>query len=185
MSSTTNLYLYLFVWLAGLGLVVCVVWDSLRLGISPMPSSKKSFEALKEHLPVLEPGTICELGAGWGGVVRKLTSHYPQHQIIAYENALLSWLFLRLRFRGQSKVRITRQNFLRCPLPKAQLYYTYLYPEGMNALSEKLKSELKQDSILVSFTFALPGYTPSKTITLSDLYRSKIYLYELKGQPAT
>jgi len=169
----------LLLWGIGLGVAICIVWDTLRLGISPMPSSKKSFDTLKEYLPDLDDGKICELGAGWGGVAQRLAAHYPTHRIEAYESAWISWMFLVLRFWRHPRVTVHRQNFLHIPLPQAQLYYTYLYPGGMQALATKLESEGQKDSIWVSFTFALPGYTPVKTLTLSDVYRSKIYFYQL------
>ena len=171
----------LIVWILGLGVVLCIVWDSLRLGISPMPSSKKVFEAVKEHLPELEEGEVCELGAGWGGVAYKLAKHYPKHRVAAYENAVISWLALKLRFSRHPRVNVHRDNFLKSPLPQARLYYTYLYPGGMKALAKKIELECQHDCIWVSFTFALPGHKPIKTLTLSDLYRSKIYFYEINA----
>ena len=180
--STLNTQLGpLIVWIAGLSIVICIVWDSLRLGISPMPSSRRVFETLKEHLPELKDGDICELGAGWGGMAYKLAEHYPKHRVAAYENALISWIALKLRFWRHPRISVHRQNFLKKPLPQAQLYYTYLFPGGMQALAKKLEREGQHDYIWVSFTFALPGHQPVKTLTLSDIYRSKIYFYEIKS----
>ena len=174
----------LLAWIIGFGIAICIICDSLRLGISPMPSSKISFDTLREHLPDLEDGKICELGAGWGGVAQRLATHYPTHQIEAYEGAWISWMFLVLRFWRNPKVSVHRQNFLKSPLPEAQLYYTYLYPAGMQALATKLETEAPKDSVWVSLTFALPGHTPVKTLTLSDLYRSKLYVYQLTAADA-
>jgi len=145
-----------------------------------MPSSNSAFDCLKDELPELGEGKICELGAGWGGVARRLADHYPKHQVEAYESAWICWMVLVLRFWRDPRVSVHRQNFLKIPLPEAELYYTYLYPGGMQAIAAKLETQVQKDSVWVSLSFALPGHTPSKTLTLSDLYRSKLYFYRLR-----
>ena len=58
----------------------------------------------------------------------------------------------------------------------------YLFPKGMEKLSKKLEKELKPGTLVISHTFALPGWKPFKTLDVDDLYYTKIYFYQKKGK---
>jgi hypothetical protein len=52
-----------------------------------------------------------------------------------------------------------------------------LYPEAMKRLRYKFEEELKPGALVISNTFAVPGWQSMSVIELEDLYRSKIYKY--------
>jgi len=62
------------------------------------------------------------------------------------------------------------------------LFYSVIFSSeewlgGMVALHEKLKRERLNEILIVSNTFALPSYQPTKTIRLKDIYQTPIYVY--------
>jgi len=167
-----------------------IVWSTLTLGISPMPSSKKARQAMLELSNEIvidtsverERGAIFELGSGWGSLLIPLAKMYPQRKIVGYELSILPWFtsHLLIKLLGLKNVKVHRQNFLKADLSGASVIFCYLYPGGMKALEDKLKLEHGALEYLISNNFSLPSHKPIKTTLLNDLYQSPIYLYKFK-----
>ena len=49
----------------------------------------------------------------------------------------------------------------------------------MTELKPKLEAELRPGALVLSNTFAVPGWQPVATRTADDMYRSAVYLYRL------
>jgi len=164
-------------------LCISLLWDSLRSGITPVPSSRKACQAILRATEKVPAGPILELGSGWGTLAVALARKYPDRQIIGYEISLFPWLFsiLLKHVKRIDNLTLKRGNFLNTELPPAKLLVCYLYPKGMLKLAEKLEREQPQAAMLISNTFALPGAEPVQVLRLQDLYRSPIYLYRLIG----
>lgn len=161
------------------GIVFSIVYASWRNGISPMPSSPKAKRAIISLLPENVHGTIYELGSGWGTLVWMLARHYPNHRIIGYETSLIPYLFSRLAllFLRFPNVEIRRHDFFAVELTGAGLVVCYLYPKAMEMLTSKFFSELTPGCVVVSNTFALPGWVPDSSFDIGDVYHSKVYRY--------
>jgi len=171
-----------------------IVWSTLTLGISPMPSSKKARQAmlqLSEETSLglgvdttiqTQGGAIFELGSGWGSLLIPLAKMYPQRQIVGYELSFVPWLtsVLLIKMLGLKNVKVHRQNFLKAQLSGASVTFCYLYSGGMKALEDKLRLEHGALEYLISNNFSLPSHKPIKTTLLNDLYQSPIYLYKFK-----
>ncbi len=173
-----------WVGLAVLALVIAsagsIVWQSLRLGISPMPSSAKAVAAVCRLVPKDTTGTIAELGAGWGGLALALARRAPRAHVVAFE---ASWVpfavfWLRARWARLPNLELHRANFLNRPLPPSTTWVTcYLSPGAMAALGPKFRAELAAGSRVITNTFALRGWPAAQTVHLDDWYRTKVYLY--------
>jgi len=159
-----------------------IVFTTLRIGISPQPSTRKARKALLDLAPKKMHGNIAELGSGWGGLALALAKRYPETQVYAYELSLVPYLFsrLRLKLQGPDNLHFVREDFLAADLSQTALLVTYLFPGGMDHIAEQLVPKLQQETILLSNTFALPGYTPQEKVILPDLYRTPVYRYDLK-----
>ena len=152
--------------------LVSIIYYTLKLGISPMPTTRKARSAILSLLPSKVQGEVVELGSGWGGMALELARKYPSCQVTAYELSWVPFLFSQLRGRP-SNLEWRRQDFLKADLSSVKLVVVYLYPGAM----QKLASLLPPDAIIISNTFALPGRTPTAIVHLDDLYRTPIYLY--------
>ncbi|RXJ71963.1 SAM-dependent methyltransferase [Veronia nyctiphanis] len=174
--------------------VASIAWSTIRVGISPMPSSQK---AIKEMLQLTEStgdGPIYDLGSGWGTIVVRLARKYPQRQIVGYEISLLPYLvslFLKKLFHIDN-LTLYRQDFTHANLSAASVVVCYLFPGGMEKLtaiidiaqdretsSDNAKLKCRPDFI-ISNSFAFPSLQPEQEICLEDMYRLPVYRYQLK-----
>ena len=176
----------LLLWASILLVMLSILVGVLRTGISPMPSSRQAVRQVLTFLASPRSGAIYELGAAWGSLAIPLAKAYPNRRIIAYELSTIPWLFLWLRVRlfRINNIEVVRRDFFRDDLGKAAVIVCYLYPGSMVRLSTKLQEELTPGTVVVSNTFALPGWTPEQTSQLRDMYKTKIYRFVV-GNTAT
>ena len=62
-------------------------------------------------------------------------------------------------------------------LSEYDVIYAYLSPEPMAKLLGKLRSEMRQDAIFISNSFALPNIQPARKFELTDFSHSRLYIY--------
>lgn len=173
-------YFLIFFFIFILFVMVLIVGWTIKNGISPMPTSYKVCQALFENLPQQCRGTIYELGSGWGTLAFPLARKYPHCMIIAYENSPIPYFYskIRLLLTGHQNLLIMRADFFRKGLDDANLVICYLYPAAMVKLKDKFEKELPKGTLVVSHTFAVPGWKPQQIIEVPDIYHSKIYFYD-------
>ena len=161
-----------------------ITWFTIKLGISPMPSSKKACEAILKTSEQAGQGSIIDLGSGWGTLLFALARKYPEHQVIGYELSWLPWIYSRIckTIFGLHNLKILRLNFLAADISSASLLVCYLHPKGMIDLQKKLSQGQYSNTLLISSTFALPEEKSAQTIQLDDLYNTPIYIYRLTNQ---
>lgn len=156
-----------------------IVWSTLRLGISPMPTSRAVREVVLAMTPRELEGEVHELGAGWGTLAFALAAHCPQAKIIAWEASpfpfFVCWLRARLTPRPNLELRFA--DFFGADLRAARLVVTYLWTGGMERLRAKLDAELPAGAQVLSHTFALRGREAAETRHAADLYRTAVFRY--------
>lgn len=159
-----------------------IVVFTVTNGIPPMPSSAMAVQeivaACKRHKA---QGPILELGSGWGGLSMRLTIEYPDAKVVGYENCPVPYLWSRFitLVSLRRNVKILLADFYRSDLSDATTVVCYLCPSAMQKLSVKLQRELRPGSLIVSNTFALPGWKPVEVKTTTDTFRSKVYVYKV------
>lgn len=162
----------IFIFLVAItGLIIAI--DTMRLGISPMPSSRKAQKAL---LSLAGSGIVYELGSGWGSLAVALSK---KNRVHAFENATIPWLvsLLQKRFHQANNLSIERTDFFTKDLSKADIVICYLYSGAMQKLGPKFEKELKKGTLVISNSFQIPGKKPDQVIEVNDWMRSKIYCY--------
>jgi len=156
---------------------------TLRTGISPVPTSPRVRRALLGALPAaLGPGTIFELGCGWGSLALPLARAYPGHRVEAYELSPIPWAVCRVRALlgpGGGNLGVHRRCMHRADLRGASLVVCYLYPGGMESLRPKFEAELPPGALVTSNFFPVPGWEPARTVRVDDLEGSRVYLYRV------
>lgn len=159
-----------------------IVWATLRLGISPMPTSCRVRRAVLDLLPAKVTGEVHELGAGWGGLALALADACPDTRVIAWEASWVPWLVFRLRLalRPRANVELRRGDFFDADLRGARLVVCYLWTGAMTRLSEKFQAELPDGAVVLSHTFGLRGWTAEATRTVEDVYRTPVYRYVVR-----
>jgi len=167
--------------IAGVFITVSLIYSSVKLGISPMPSSKKAYNTMMTLVNETGMGSITDLGSGWGNIVIPIAKKYPQRQVIGYELSLLPWLTSTLlkKLLGLKNLTLYRQNFYNADLSGASVLVCYLYPQAMDKIKNKLLLEQTTVDFIISNNFALPSCQPYKVLQLDDFYQSPIYLYKI------
>jgi len=172
--------LIFFLALAGLA-ALSIVYHTLCLGISPMPSSPRARRAILECLPPGCAERIVDLGAGWGSLAFPLARRFPRAQVTGYELSPVPFFFCRIRqwLRPLPNLRLERVDFHRVSLAGVDVVVCYLFTGGMRRLRPKLERELPPGTRVISHTFAIHGWTPLQTLVLGDLFATRIYVYRL------
>jgi len=175
---------FLFFWslffLVASGILLSIVYWSVKNGISPMPTSRKTKAQLLSMLPLISKGIIYELGCGWGTLAFPLAQKYPNFQVIALETSPIPYSFcqLRLWLYPLPNLLFQKKDYLNASLYDSALIVCYLYPQAMNTLKAKFEKELKLNTWVLSNTFAIPSWKPFIVNEIDDLYHTKIYLYK-------
>ncbi len=173
----------IFLLIVVVSIALSIVYSTIRFGISPMPSSKKAYQAMVTLIDETGSGTIIDLGSGWGNFVIPIAKRYPQRQIVGYEMSLLPCFTSTLikHALGLKNLTLYRQNFLNANLSTASVLVCYLFPEAMDKIKNKLLLEKPGVEFLISNNFALPSWESEKVIHLNDFYKSPVYLYKINS----
>jgi hypothetical protein len=171
-------YISIIVGAVVLLLAASIVWTTLRVGISPVPSSGKATRAILDLIPGNSGDRIAELGSGWGGLALAVTNHRPKAHVVAYELSVWPWVWSIgiARLMRRQQIEFSRQDFFDADLGDTDVVLCYLFPGAMERLAKRL-THLKAGSIIISNTFRLPGWQPDEVVELNDLYRTRIYRY--------
>jgi len=161
-----------------------IIYSTLAVGISPMPSSGKARRAMLALCEKTGTGEILDFGCGWGHFVIAAAKTFPHRKITGYE---LSWVpyltacLLKLIFKLDN-LTLKRADFLTAELGSASVLVCYLYPGAMKAITNKLATDKHHISYIISNNFACPTLSPEETLQLDDFYRSPVYLYHIEKQ---
>ena len=130
----------------------------------------------------MNPGQLLvDLGCGDGRVLRKVRKRYGV-RAVGFEINPLAYLKARVACLGYRGIEIRLQNFWKADIKRADVVFCYLFPDVMNALSTRLKKELKPGAIIVSCNFQLPDFIPDEVLRPdSALYNDPIYIYRIPG----
>ena len=159
-----------------------IVIYTLENGISPSPTGRRVKHKLLEILSDLpSPVRIYELGSGWGTLAVPIARQFRSAEVFGYENSIVPFIASRLRLQmaDTPNLEIHWTNFFKVDLSSADLVVTYQSPGNMSSLRPKFEAELADTAIVVSNTFAVPGWTPTETHRVDDLFKTRIYVYHV------
>jgi len=158
-------------------LVICqIVYTTVKIGISPMPSSFKASKTMFELSQESTCKTIIDVGSGFGFLALYCALKNPNKKVIGYEISLFPWIFsifIKYIFRCNN-LTFYRKNFLDIEFLDDCLIICYLFPDGMKKLEEKLNNSNLR---VISNTFSFKNRKPTKIINVNDLYKTPIYVY--------
>lgn len=173
--------LQLLVVLVTLVVAGTVVWDSVRIGAPPLPSSPAMRAAMLSLLPEREHCVALEVGAGWGGVAVAVARARPTWEVTAVEQARVPFAFcwVRQRLLGPSNLTVVYGNGLDAIFENADVVTCYLLPETMLELRDRLETTGRPGGVLLSAAFGMRGWAAERTLRLDDLYRTEVFRYRL------
>ncbi len=165
--------------LAVLAGLTFVFWTTFRGEVPLFLSSRGAADAL---LGLLPPGAglrVIDLGAGAGGLLRRLAQARPDAHFTGIEHAPLPYLVARLNARGLANLAIRRGDLWRTPLEREDVVYVFLSPRVMPRLWQKARAEMRPGSLLVSSSFPAPHVAPERVVETADPRGTRLYCYRM------
>ncbi len=167
--------LYLAV-LAGL---TFVFWTTFRGEVPLFLSNRATAEAVLGLLPRTDGLKVIDLGAGTGGLLRRLAQARPDARFTGVEHAPLPWLAGRMNARGLTNLAIERSDLWRRPLGGQDVVYTFLSPKVMLRLWQKVRAEMRPGTLLISSSFPVPDVEPERVVEVADRRGTQLYCYRM------
>jgi hypothetical protein len=159
-------------------LLVGVYWTSYRSQVPLYLSGESAWREVARLLPTT-PGTrVIDLGSGLGGLVGYLSVNCPEAKIDGIEAAPLPLLASRIRrWLAGWRCRLSWGDLWQVNLAQYDVAHAYLSPVPMPRLWNKVCSEMRPGSLLISHSFPVPGVTPALVRNLPRGRR--IYVYRI------
>ena len=164
--------------------IASIIYYGIRLGITPMPSSRKAVATFIDLIPDSTHGKIVDLGSGWGTLAYPIAKRFPNSQVVGYELSPIPWLYSRLKglFVRRPNLTLHRQSVFTAELSDVDVVVVYLHPAAMRKLGPKFERELRSGTLILSNTFPVPTWKPAQTIHLGKSWLSTsndIYVYRV------
>jgi hypothetical protein len=175
--TTLTLVALLLLTLTG---IASILRAARRTGVVPMPSSRSARRLVVEILGTrAHLATVVDLGAGWGGLARRVARRYPDSAVMAVEHSRLPLLYSRV-VAGSAilpNLHHARGDIYDLPLRDGAAYICYLSGQGMSRLRESFERDLPRSGVLISVAFVMPGWTPAEVHFARDLFHTPVYVY--------
>ncbi len=140
-------------------------------------TSRVRVSAFLDAMPLKKGQFLVDLGCGDGRVLRMARKRY-HIRAVGYELNPVAYLKAKLLCSRYKEIQVERSDFWKADLHHADVVFCYLFPDIMKKLSAKLKSELRPGTMVVSFNFSLPGFTPELILRPdSATHNDPIYVY--------
>ena len=125
-----------------------------------------------EFAEVTSDDILYDLGSGDGRIVVMAGKEFGATSIgIEVDPLRLMWSRLSIRrHRLRKRVQVIRANFFKVSLEDATVVTLYQGHEINKKIRDKLASELRQGTRVVSYRFILDGWTPAKTYEEESIY---------------
>ena len=140
-----------------------------------MPSSRKAIATFIALIPDKTDGKIVDLGSGWGSLAYPIAKRLPRRRgdrlrAFAYPVAVLT-AQRRLRPTPKSQT-LHRLSVFDADLSDVDVVVVYLHPAAMRKLGPKFERELRSGTLVLSNTFVVPTWKPTRTLHLGKSWLS-------------
>lgn len=152
----------------GLGWIAFLLYELIqgRNRAPFIPSSRKAIRVTLNKIPLPPTGKIIDLGAGDGKFLRAAKRKYPELNVIGYEISPLALLVTNVKnFFSRTKVTVLKQDMFTADISQADMVFCFLLPKDLKRLEQKLQTELKPGSKVISNTFSFPHWQPDQEFT--------------------
>ena len=164
--------------LVGFVVLSLVFWTTFRTRVPLYLSSREAGEKLAELVPQATGVRVLDLGCGFGGLLGQLAGLRPGARLEGVEVAPLPALVAWLRLRRLPQCRVRRADLWRLDLSHYDVVYAFLSPAPMAALWEKVRREMRPDTLFISNCFAVPGVDPDRAVPLPGR-DARLYVWRL------
>lgn len=154
--------------------------SAVYYGIGPNQTLPKTLKLIVGSFPK-DVKVIYDLGSGFGITSYYFAKKYPKTRVIGIEASLVPFLFSKIFCLFQKNLTVRWKNFYTVSLQDADVVYCYLYRGAMRKLESKFSDELKNNALVISYTFSLHK-NHSQVYDLGGFYQNKLYYYLYKSE---
>lgn len=141
-------------------------------------SSRESTAALAAWLP--QGARVLDLGSGDGRVVLRLAQLRPDVHVTGVENALLPWLYSRLRHLQAGRpanARLVYGNFWQQDWATYDVVHAFLSPVPMDRVWQQFLNKCCANSWLISNTFNINSREPDQRLPLHGVLQKELLIW--------
>lgn len=151
------------------------IFSIIKTGVPFAKTPNNNINIIFSELNLPTGAKIYDLGCGDGEVL--FTAEKLGLVATGYELAIYPYLKSRLKkYLINSQVKIFRKNFFLEKINDADTVFVFLVNTVMKKTGDKLKKELKPNTVVVSYGFELPEWKIEKIIETKP---SKTYIYKV------
>jgi hypothetical protein len=151
----------------------------LVLRVPFVRTPKHAIQALAQSGLITEKDLVFDLGAGDGKFLHELVKA-TNCRAEGFELSPFFWFFGELRAAFSRRWKMHLQNFLNVDLSEPNVIFTFLAPAGIPSLVQKLRLEVKPETIIISYGFNLEGFALQQVVDPhpENPKGSKFYIYK-------
>ncbi len=168
--------------LAAFLILAMIYWSTFQSRVPLYLSNAATAQALLEWIPADARWRVADAGCGTGSLLVRLARARPTSRFEGMEIAPLPWLVSWIRMRRLTNAKARRGSFWSWSFAEQDLVYVFLSPVPMSRIWEKARAEMRQGSLLVSNSFAIPDAPPERIIRVPDRRHTCLYFYRIKGE---
>lgn len=168
-------------WLCVILAMILIIYGSIMIRVPFVPVAQYVVDALKKEELLKTGDVFYDLGSGDGRAVLAMAQAFPGAKAIGIEKGPFPYLVSRfwLSLRGVKNASFLFQDFSKVDLSHATHVYMYLYPDVVQKLLPKLKSELKPGSQVVTCDFPFKERPAKRTLpVIRGRKKYTLYFYE-------
>ena len=168
-------WIFLLVFIA----LLLVYWNTARNRVPLYLTNRTTWTALSELLPEEKGGQFIDIGCGIGGALLYLARQRPDMTFTGIESAPLPFAlaWLRRLLTSTRNLKLVYGDFWKEDLSSFDVAYAFLSPEPMPKLFEKIKAEMKPETMFVSNSFVVPEHPADEIIEVDDARETKLHLW--------
>lgn len=142
--------------------LLLLYWSTFRTQVPFYPSGSAVQHVIADLIPPDKSICMIDIGSGLGDLILKLADRFSEHRFAGIEIAPLPWLlsWIRARLSG-SRAQFVRANYGGLNFADYDIIFAYLSPAAMPALWRKAQAEMRKETLLLSYEFAIPNATPT------------------------
>ena len=153
-------------------------WSVFITQVPFYPSKPEVWNAVSELLPGKKL-RILEIGSGLGNFAIRMAQLRPESCVEGIEIAPLPWMMSVIQAKFcTSRAHFRLGNYEKVDFANYDLIFAYLSPAAMPNLWEKALREMRDEGLLLSHEFPVPGINASQKMIFSSDQR-ECYVYEI------
>lgn len=164
----------------GFSYIIYSLYEQIA-GRPPFINTRKyAHQKITELLAPKEGAVVYDIGCGDGSVLKNIISTTKSTRGVGIEIHPLAVLLAKIK-TGQLPIHIIQNDMFNIPLRDATHIYCYLLPAFAQKIEQKIISECKSGTRIVTCDFHFTTLVPKEVITLKEhaLLSKTLAVYEL------